>query len=279
MSDDPGPVQPKCSVRTSNNNHYLMKLFSPFIRKSKKKEHVLNNVGIDQQAVQQFASFCRMTAGEVMIPRSELVAAEVSSDLKQIMEISFTHGYSKILIYQENLDNILGYVRLGDLLPLCQSQQKLDLSKFMQPLKLVAATTPVLELAAKMHHNHAKMALVVDEYGGTDGLVVVNGIYEALFSRLARLKKHRPLLTKVDNNCYEADAKISVPELEQELRLDLREGPTENCETLGGLLVVLAGRVPPVGEVVTHPAGVEFTVMEANPKHVKQVVIKLYNAL
>lgn len=227
--------------------------------------------------------FAELSAEDVMVPRADIVAIGAQTPFDEVLPLFAERGHSRLPIYRETLDDMIGMIHIKDVLktvaernadPEAPVPQLMDLKR---PVLFIPPSVPVTDLLLKMRTTRVHLALVVDEYGGTDGLVTIEDLVEQIVGEMEELDAlaNEPQLEKRANNEYEADARLPVEDLEEELSMPLLdEDWEEEIDTVGGLVVQLAGRVPARGEVITHQGGVEFEVIDADPRRLKRLRIR-----
>lgn len=241
--------------------------------------------------------FGTLRVEDVMVPRADIISADESDTLGEILRIFQDAGVSRIPLYNDTLDDPRGMIHVKDLLQWMTGDSgkgaegaerplpdlaKVDLtrsvlaSKIRRPVLYVPPSMPAMNLLIRMQSTRIHMALVVDEYGGTDGLVTIEDLVEQIVGDIedehdefedAHISQD-PKLGMV------ASARTPVKELEERLALKLLTPDEEAAiDTLGGLVFSLVGRVPARGEIVLHAAGIEFEVLDADPRRVKRLRI------
>lgn len=226
----------------------------------------------------------RMRIEDVAIPKAEITAVPVGITLQDLVDTFRNSGLTRLPVYENTLDTPIGMTHLKDL-ALSQgfngtNGTDFDLRKLLRPLLYVPPSMPIGILLTKMQTERRHMALVIDEYGGVDGLVTIEDLIEQVIGEIA--DEHDTDEDKYwaceRSGCYLALAKTPLAEFETELSIPLTEDDTidaEEIDTLGGLVFMLAGRVPARGEVVSHPAGVDFEVVDADPRRIKRLRVRL----
>lgn len=239
--------------------------------------------------------FGKLTVEDVMVPRADIIAVDEAVSVEELMRVFREAEHSRLPVYHESLDDPRGMIHIRDLMSWvtteaeAASENGLDLGRvdlkrsiasigITREILYVPASMPVIELLHKMQTTRIHLALVVDEYGGTDGLVSIEDLIEEIVGDIA--DEHdvetEPLLRNDPRLGLVADAKLEVEELEKHLGFPLlTDDEREDIDTLGGLVLALAGRIPPKGERVPHPSGVEFEVLDAGPRRLKKVRIHL----
>jgi CBS domain containing-hemolysin-like protein len=221
-----------------------------------------------------------LTAEDIMVPRADIVAAKVDATLDEFIEIFSKNSFSQIPIYKDTLDNVVGIVRVRDFLPYVRNPESFNLESLLKDVIYVVPSIQLLELLVEIRASINHMALVVDEFGGIDGLVTLHDVVSEIVGEIQQNQSIFPqIITKQDGSLI-ADAKTPIYECENLLKVELlkplmKEDDEEpDVETLGGLTMLLSGRMPTRGETLIHPSGVEFDIIEADPRRVKRVLIR-----
>ena len=246
-------------------------------------------------------SFHRIRVEDVMVPRADIVAVAADTNLGELLSLFRTAGHSRLPVYGETLDDPKGMVHIRDFLDFIAmradsgtpeagsgdetpppSLGQIDLSmtlssaNILRPVLFVPRSMPAIDLLVRMQATRTHMALVIDEYGGTDGLVSIEDLVEMVVGDIEDEHDEDSTLTVIPaaDGTYIADARASLDEVKEVLGLDLAdEEGAEDIDTIGGFIVTLAGRVPSRSEVIVGPAGLEFEVLDADPRRVKRLRI------
>ena len=225
--------------------------------------------------------FAELSAEDVMVPRADIVALDAQTPFDEVLPLFSEAGHSRLPIYRETLDDIIGMIHIKDVMKaVAERKARSAVPKLLdikRPVLFVPPSVPVTDLLLKMRTTRIHLALVVDEYGGTDGLVTIEDLVEEIVGEMEELEdlSSEPQLEKRSDTEYDADARLPVEDLEKALGMSLLdEDWEEDIDTLGGLVVQLAGRVPGRGEVITHDAGIEFEVVDADPRRLKRLRIR-----
>lgn len=216
---------------------------------------------------------------DVAVPKAEIVSVPVTITKDDLVRVFRESGLTRLPVYSGTLDTPLGLIHLKDLAlrhGFNGNGGRLVLKKMLRPLLYVPASMPIGVLLSKMQADRVHMALVIDEYGGTDGLVTIEDLIEQVVGEIE--DEHDvaegKFWTVEKPGCYLAQAKTPLDEFQAEINRDLTEADEvdpEEVDTLGGLVFMLSGRVPLRGEVVQHPAGVEFEIVDADPRRIKRL--------
>ena len=221
---------------------------------------------------------------DVAIPKAEIVALEQGASLADIVAAFRDSGYSRIPVYDETLDTPLGLLLLKDLALHYgfNGHHEIDLKALLRPILYVPPSMPLAVLLRKMQAERTHFALVIDEYGGVDGLATIEDLLEQVVGEIEDehdTEDEGNILRESDSTML-VEARTPTEELEEQLGFALTDAEEEEeIESLGGLVFLLSGRVPVRGEVIAHPSGVEFEVIEADPRRIHRLRVHLPEAL
>ncbi len=218
------------------------------------------------------------TADDVMIPRADIIAMPVDVTLDQAIEQIRREGHSRMPVYREQLDDIVGMVHIKDVFAYVGRPDAFQLEAIVRSPLMVAPQIPVLELLLQMRQARLHLALVVDEYGGIDGLVTIEDLVETITGDIAdeHDEEDAPQVTERADGTLDLDARLPVEAFEMRVGPVLTEDErAADIDTIGGLIFTLAGRVPSKGEVVTHASGMEFRVLDADPRRIRRLRARL----
>jgi magnesium and cobalt transporter len=218
-----------------------------------------------------------LSAADIMVPRVDIVALEIDTPFAEAVKQLVEHGHTRLPLYRETLDDVVGIVHIKDLLPYAADGKPVALGKIARKVLFVAPSMPVLDLLLQMRLSRVHMALVVDEFGGIDGLVTIEDVIEEIVGEIE--DEHddadRPKLIERPDGTLIADARVKLETLQEKVPTALLPpAEEETIESVGGLVTALAGRVPSRGEVVRHPSGIEFEVLDADPRRVKRLRLR-----
>jgi CBS domain containing-hemolysin-like protein len=222
-----------------------------------------------------------LTAYDVMVPRADIVAVDLDTPIDELIDVMSSAGHSRLPVYRDTLDEVVGIVHIKDVLHYMRERRDdgaFDLVDLVRRILVVAPSMRVLDLLLEMRLSRVHMALVVDEFGGIDGLVTIEDLVEEIVGEIE--DEHDvavgPKLIERPDGSVIADARTTIEEFEEKVGPVLSEEEREeDIDTLGGLLFTLAGRVPDRGELVEHPpSGITFEVLEADPRRVKRLRVR-----
>ena len=213
------------------------------------------------------------TIHDVMVPRANIAAVSRDSSLSELIDLLTKESHSRLPVYGETLDDAAGMVHIKDVLAWRGRDGDFSLSKIQRKILFVSPSMQVLELLLEMRAERSHMALVVDEFGGVDGLVTIEDLVEEIVGEIE--DEHDldddPKITSHPDGSFTADARVTIDTLEKMTGTEVTGGDTEDIDTLGGLVFSIAGRVPVRGELLHHSSGLEFEVLDADPRRIKSL--------
>jgi CBS domain containing-hemolysin-like protein len=219
-------------------------------------------------------SFSEVEVEDVMVPRADIMAVDIDTPLEDLVANFQKAHHSRLPVFRGTLDEVVGFVHIKDVLKYWRGGETFDLAAVVRQPLFVPHSMPVAALLLKMRASRIHMALVVDEYGGADGLVTIEDVVEEIIGEIE--DEHdlnaAPIMRELPNGDLEMDARLEIEDLEERLGIDLLpDDEDEEVDTLGGMLFSLAGRVPDKGEVIDHSSGLKFMILEADPRRIKRV--------
>ena len=228
--------------------------------------------------------FGELRVDDVMVPRADIVAVEESTSLCDLVRAFREAQHSRLPLYRETLDDPVGLIHIKDVLSLVEigpdgllRWPDVPIIRIKRNLLFVPPSMPARDLLLKMQTTHMHLALVIDEYGGTDGLVSIEDLVEEIVGDIddEHDVEEAPQLRTLPGGIYDADGRLDLADFKEQTGIALvPTDPEEEVDTLGGLVVSLLGRVPQRGEIVPYPGGYEFEVLEADPRRVKRLRIR-----
>jgi magnesium and cobalt transporter len=214
------------------------------------------------------------TADDVMVPRADIVAIRADLSLDQVIEQIRGDGHSRLPVYSEQLDDIIGMVHIKDVFAYVGRSEAFSLEAILRKPLMVAPRMRVLDLLLQMRQQRMHLALVVDEYGGIDGLVTIEDLVETITGDIAdeHDDPEAPMVTERPDGALDLNARLPVAAFEERMGPVLSEDERDaDIDTVGGLVFTLAGRVPAKGEVISHPSGLEFRILDADARRIRRV--------
>ena len=214
-----------------------------------------------------------------MVPRSDIVAFHKDGTIGELAELMLAKGHSRIPIYGESLDDIIGIVHIIDLAKsLLKGDKHIPVKDILcRGVHYISPDIEILDLLKEMQSNKIHMSIVIDEYGGVDGLVTIEDLLEEIVGNIEDEYDYEEQHTiKAQDKGYLADAKAELNEIKSSIGIDLSSDDDENeipVDTLGGYIVQLAQRIPAKNEIITNPKGIQFQIIDADPRRIKKVFI------
>ncbi|MGB8274645.1 MAG: hemolysin family protein [Alphaproteobacteria bacterium] len=217
-----------------------------------------------------------VTVEDVMVPRADIVAVDIETPFDDLVALLTAQAHSRVPVYRETLDDVAGMVHIKDVMAWIGNKAAFKLAKLLRKVLFVAPSMRVLDLLLEMRMTRVHMALVVDEYGGIDGLVTVEDLVEEIVGEIEDEHEIRevPVMIERPDGSIEASARATLEEFETRFGGVATDEEREDIDTLGGLVFSIAGRVPTRGEVIRHTSGLEFEVLDADPRRIRRLIIR-----
>jgi|DEB0MinimDraft_6_1074348.scaffolds.fasta_scaffold51695_2 magnesium and cobalt transporter len=218
---------------------------------------------------------------QIMVPRADIVSAAVETSVADVVKLLVEQGHSRVPVYRGTLDDVIGMVHIKDLAnSILQKNGGGDVpgnvESALRRVIFVAPSTRVLDLLLEMRIKRTHMAMVVDEYGGIDGLVTIEDLVEQIVGDISDEHDEdiEPELVERADGTIVADARVTLTEFMNRYGKIFSEEEVSEHDTLGGLVFRLTGRVPNRGELVTHPSGLEFEITDADPRRIRKLRLR-----
>ena len=230
----------------------------------------------DNEILRNVLHFDETKISEVMTPRPDIDSVAIDVTLEDLKKYVAESEHTRIPVYKSNLDEIIGFLHIKDLIKFWVGNGKFNLESLIRELIYVPPTMKVIDLLEKMKAKRTHMAIVVDEYGGTSGLVTIEDLMEELVGEIEDEHDDEEAFTlkKVNGSSYEASARFEIDKLEEELGLEIyANGEDEDFDTIGGLIFTKMGKIPEVGEKLNHESGLIFEITHADNRKIERVRI------
>jgi len=204
----------------------------------------------ERRLISEVFEFGDTLAYEVMTPRTDMVCIEENTTLGEALDLSLKSHFSRLPVYREDIDNIIGFVHIKDMLPaLKEGNLERPVREILRPIHFVPSTKKVVELLRELQQRRIHMAIVLDEYGGTAGLVTIEDLLEEIVGEIRdEHDREAPPYRKISDNEYLVDASLPIEQVNESLGVRIPE--SEESETIGGLVMELLGKIPEEGEAV-----------------------------
>ena len=227
----------------------------------------------ERQMLRNLLHFGEQTAGEIAVTRGDIMAVPSTISFDALVRAFVDAGHSRLPVYGESLDEVIGMVHIKDVfMANVDESRDRSMGTLMREPLFVPESMGVIELLARMRGQRIHLAIVVDEFGGTEGLVTIEDVVEEIVGEIEdeHDEAESGMLTMLDEGLWEADARLELEELAEavDARLSSKE---DEVDTLGGLVFLLAGRIPQKGECVTHPSGWKLEAIDSDPRKIIRV--------
>ena len=211
-----------------------------------------------------------LTAESLMVPRADIVSIDLTEDVDSVMAQICSANHSRLPVHNGSMDVIQGMIHIKDLMPHLLTGSNPDLKELMRPVLFVSPSIWVMDLLHEMRLKRRHLALVVDEFGGVDGLITIEDLVEEIVGEIEdeHDEMEMPRFELIDDDSAISDARLELEDLEKLVGPLVDDAEREEIDTVAGLVFSLAGRVPVRGEVIRHPCGLEFEVLEGDPRRI-----------
>jgi len=239
---------------------------------------------VERAMLKNMLHFGEREAGDIGVPRSDMVVFDVADGFPALVALFKEAGHSRVPVFRGDRDHIIGMAHIKDVYALIADtfDDAVSSKRFaehpveplLRPVLFVPGSMRIVDLLARMRAGRTHMAMIVDEYGGTDGLVTIEDLVEEIVGDIEdeHDEDEAALLQAINDRLWEADARLPLEELEEELGQSFADDEIgTEVDTLGGMVFMLAGRVPAMGETVEHPSGWRFEVIDGDPRMVKRL--------
>src|SRR5690242_15577757 len=227
----------------------------------------------ERQMLRNLLHFGEQTAGDICVTRGDIMAVPSDISFEDLIRAFADAGHSRLPVYGESLDAVVGMVHIKDVfMANVDASRDRSLQGLMREPLFVPESMGVIELLASMRAQRTHLAIVVDEFGGTEGLVTIEDVVEEIVGEIEdeHDEAERGMLTMVDEGVWDADARLELDELAQAVDPRLSSDDDE-VDTVGGLVFLLAGHIPTKGECVTHPSGWTIEALDSDPRRILRV--------
>ena len=215
-------------------------------------------------------------AVDIMVPRADIIGINIDMTHEELFNLLSEKQYSRFPVYRETLDNVVGAIHIKDILACIAKNEPVIIENLVRDVPVISPSMDILDLLLQMRITRKHMVLVVDEFGGIDGLITLGDLLEAVVGEIDdehHLEYHAEMSTQSDGTVL-ADARVNLDDFEEEFGELLTEEERQENDTLGGLVFFMAGRVPVRGEVIKHDTGMVFEIIEADPRRVNRICIR-----
>lgn len=222
---------------------------------------------------------------DIMIPRSDIISIHADSTIRDLIKLIGRTNHSRYPVHDKNRDNIIGMVHIKDAISTWESKKKIKIKKLVRKLLFSPPSKTVLDLILEMRTSHTHMAIIIDEHGGVDGLVTIEDLVEEIVGEIkdeheAQEEKKENIYSVTTKGNIIINARMQIEKFEENYGKILNnESGFKGIDTMGGLVFTLFGRVPLKGEVITHPSGCEFEILDVDSRKIRKILVRNHRRL
>ena len=214
---------------------------------------------------------------DIMVPRADIVSININSSFKDTLNLFLEAAHSRMPVYKEQLDNIVGMIHVKDLLPYWHKNSEFSINKVKRNVLFSSPSMLVSDLLGQMRATRTHLAIIVDEHGGTDGIVTIEDLVEEIVGEIEdeHDSKEEPFITTLDNGALLVNARTNIVDLEMALGVNFSDVEAyEGIETVGGLIFNIIGKIPKVNDHIPEPKlGINFKILEADHRKIHKVLV------
>ena len=256
-------------LNNHNNKDDILKVLSESFDLNIKNDHDDLDDNNKNTLIRNIFNLSEKSVEDVMVPRAEIVAIQKDQSMHDILSIIEKESHSRMPIYDENLDNILGFVHIKDVIKNIHVKN-FDIKKILRNVLYVAPKSPILDLLKRMRSSRIHMSLVVDEFGGMDGLVTIEDLVEEIVGEIEdeHDAENNISFQKINDTKIEVDASYKLIDLEKYYNIQINEKKVEEIDTVGGLVFFLAGKIPKKAEIFQYNNLLNFKILSATDRRI-----------
>jgi CBS domain containing-hemolysin-like protein len=259
-------------TRRNSQQEQLREAISDYIEQFEVHDQADPELAEERELLANILKLPDVTVSDIMLPRADMVAVDIKTPQSELLALLAIDQFSRIPVYKDKLDNIVGTVHIKDILACLARGEEVKLENLVRDVPIVSPGLSLLELLEMMRAERKHMVLVVDEYGGIDGLATLGDVLEAIIGQVDDEydTEHEPQMEEHAEGVYVVDGLLLLEDFEKKTGFDLlNDAQRGHIETLGGLISTVAGRIPQSGEIILHPAGLfSFEILEADTRRV-----------
>lgn len=262
--------------KASNSNEQLQEVLEEYIEELKESDAADATVEEQKELITNVLNTRDLRVSDVMVPRANIVAVEQSASMDDLKKLYMQQQFSRIPVYAETLDHIVGSIHIKDILNCMLENRPCRIADMVREAMIVHPGLPIMDLFKMMREDKKHLAMVVDEHGGIDGLVTLSDVIEAIVGDIEDEFDHEetPQLIEKPDGSVVVDARMDIDDFEEKYGRFLTAEEREDIDTLGGLAFHIAGHIPKRGEVLKHPSGVVLDILDADQSKVNRVRVR-----
>lgn len=232
----------------------------------------------EHKMLRNVLSFADTRVGDIMIPRAYVIAVDREISLGQLKKAIIDKQHTRIPVYRGSLDDVMGFIHIKDLVKYLEKEEEFKIEDIIRNILFVPPSMSVIDLMSRMRTSRVHMALVLDEYGGTSGLVTLEDLIEEIFGEIRdehdKIEKDHDFAS-LGTFSFEASARMPIDQLQEKIGMKVAtEKEREDFDTIGGLIFSILGKIPAKGDIITHRTGIEFEIIDADLRKIKRVLIR-----
>jgi magnesium and cobalt transporter len=233
----------------------------------------------EQQILHNFLGFGDKDVSSIMVPRSEIVAIRMDSSLNEIVDLILTRSHTRLPVYKDDLDHICGFINIKDIINALARKSQFSVEKILRKTLTVVPNMRVIDVLTEMQNSQVHIAIVIDEYGATDGMMTIEDIIEELVGELEDehdVKDTNQEYIKVDNNTIVCSGRMELSKAEKFFGVKLQQQKVRNVETVAGLVLNVTGSLPKNGDIIKISDNLKAEILDATPRYIKRIKL-IYN--
>jgi CBS domain containing-hemolysin-like protein len=265
------------SVFKIKTEHTLREALEEYIEEVEENGETTSSIEVHERLLLSNILKVRdLTVVDVMIPRADIASIDIETSQKDLLALLAERQFSRFPVFRDSLDNVIGTIHIKDIIAHLASSKRIEIEDLVREVPIVSPAMHVLDLLLMMRKMKKHLALVVDEFGGIDGLVTIGDVIEAIVGEVDDEYEHeeKAEMKDIGDGSVVADGRVDIEEFEEKYGEVVSEDEREDIDTLGGLVSAIAGRVPARGEVLSHTSGITFEIIDADPRRVNRLRIR-----
>lgn len=264
-------------IEKANDGNTLRQLFEEFIEEAEQSPDSSPTItNHERLLISNVVKLRDMKVADVMIPRADIVAIDINTSQEELLTLLSQKQFSRLPVYRETLDDVLGTIHIKDILATLAQGQRINIAVLVRDMPIVSPAMHVLDLIMLMRQRRKHLVLVVDEYGGIDGLVTIGDVIESIVGEIEdeydQDDTPEPIVNR--DGTIIADGRFDIDEFQELYGHILNEEESDDIDTVGGMIFAMTGRIPAQGEIIAHESGVTFEIIDADALRVNRVLIR-----
>ena len=256
------------------------KLFFPKFKTLELVDNLRENTNLTNDQTNMLGNLLKLgkiQVIDIMVPRADIVSISVETNFSDTLELFMKASHSRLPVYKDQLDNIIGMIHVKDLLPYWKNNTNFSIEKIKRNVLFSSPSMQVNDLLGQMRATRTHLAIIVDEQGGTDGIATIEDLVEEIVGEIEdeHDTKEKPMINTLDNGTFLVNPRALINDLEGAMGITLSNIEAYmDIDTVGGLIFTLSGKIPKKNEVITEPkSGINFKILEANDRRIDKVLV------